>query len=547
MTGRRRLRTPAPAAFDLRNYRRAAGYVRVSTDEQAEEGTSIGLQIRQIQQYACTFGVDLRPDQLYVDDGWSGKDLNRPAMTRLRAAVQAGQVDCVLVAKLDRLSRNLRDTVNLCLGEWQDEAEEGRRCVLKSISEPFDTYTDFGRMVFGLLAMFAEFERRRIAERTWSGKAARAEEGRNAGHRAPYGYRLVPAPDGRGSSFALVPEEAALIRRICGLYRSGAGDRQIALRLNEEGYRFRGGRLWQAQQVARVLTNPIIAGMYAYGRTTGARQGSRRLPQEQWLFSRPEDGPPAVISAEAYQQIQALRAERRRQRRGRRGSALLTGLLRCGRCGSACGVKHSGPDGRYCYYRCLREKQIGPAACGAPQVRADKLENQVTAAIFALLDASHQELLERLRTEAERQLTGVRRALLEKHQQFSDAEALRQAYFHWLEAGRLTPEAVQQRLDQLAAQEALVRKEVVLLTQRQTALENQISTLQVSHPTLPPPEAAWAALSLPERRQLLCLLIHHVEVDGRRVRMLLRTAKKIEFLPPQGQELQIKRQDQARP
>lgn len=540
MTQRRGWRSPAPAAFDLRAYRSPAGYVRVSTDEQAEEGTSIASQIRQIQQFAHTFGVELPPERIYVDDGWSGRDLNRPAMARLRADVRAGQVDCVLVAKLDRLSRNLRDTVNLCLGEWQDEAAEGRRAVLKSISEPFDTFTDFGRMVFGLLAMFAEFERQRIAERTWSGKAARAEEGRNAGHRAPYGYRLVPAPDGRGSLFALVPEEAEVIREICRLYLSGAGDRQIAIRLNEDGCRFRGGRLWQAQQVARVLTNPMIAGIYAYGRTTGGGGGTRprRVPEEQWLCAGPDGGPPAVISPETFQQIQTIRAGRRRQRQLGRGTALLTGLLRCGRCGSACGVKYAGPQGRYRYYRCLKEKQTGPAACSAPQVRADELEAQVLAAAAALLQSEPERLGKRLVEAAGRRCAGLRRALAEAEARLAELAALRRSYFAWLEAGRLAPEAVQERLDELAGEEAALRERAAARKQELSRLAERLQSPAWGSLPLPPPAAVWGALSHQERRQLLGLLIQRIEMDGRRVRIHWRAApKQIEFLPPKEQEL----------
>lgn len=526
-------RTAAPSAFDLRRYRAPRGYVRVSTDEQAEEGTSIESQIQQIQHFAQAYGVVLTREHFYVDDGWSGKDLNRPAMARLRADARSGLVDCVLVTKLDRLSRNLRDMVNLCLGEWQDEAPEGRRVVLKSISEPFDTFTDFGRMVFGLLAMFAEFERRRIAERTWSGKAARAEAGRNAGHRPPYGFRLVPAPDGRGTIFAVVPEEAAVIRRICELYRAGAGDRQIALRLNEEGCRFRGGRLWQAQHVARVLTNPIIAGIYAYGRTTGG--GSRRLPREQWLLSAPGQSPPAIIAPEEYAELQQLRAQRHVHSSDRKGRALLTGLLRCGRCGSACGIKRSGPGGRYRYYRCLREREAGPEACGLPPVRADELESQVVATALAVLGTEPDALLQRLREAALRRRQGIEVALAEAEQRLADIAGLRRSYFTWLEQGRLQPEAVQARLEELAAEEKSLRNHRMTLSRSLAALEEGLRRLEGARQDLPPAGEAWAALSEHERRHLLRLLVQHVEVDGRHLRIALRyLPAKLEFLPPGG-------------
>jgi len=496
--------TGVAATFDLKAYQHVKGYVRVSTDEQAEEGTSIQAQIKQIKHFAAAFGVDLVDDDLYVDDGWSGKDLHRPAMDRLRTDARAGLADCVLVAKLDRFSRNLRDTVNLCLGEWQDDAPDGRRVALKSVSEPFDTHSDFGRMVFGLLAMFAEFERRRIADRTWSGKAARAEAGRNAGHRAPYGYALAPAPDGRGSFFRPVPEEAAMVEYICRLYLQGYGDQQIAVRLNEEGRRFRGGRLWQSQQISRIVTNPIIAGVYAYGRTAAEPHGgSRRLPEAEWIRCAGPGAPEPIISPDTFARIRRLRAGRWTGGRTSSGSSLLSGLLRCGRCGSACALKLSGPGGRYRYYRCLQRKQSGPAACDQPQIRADEVEQQVLAAVQGVLLASGPALADivghRLRVRSE----GLQRRAQELGVELQGVAELRARYYGWLETGQMRPEAVQARLDELAAREMALSGTI-----------RQVSAEQES-PELPRSFAdGWDRLAPYERKRLLAALFSHIEVDG---------------------------------
>lgn len=500
------------ATFDLKGYRHPKAYVRVSTEDQAEEGTSIEFQIRQLKSFAAAYGVTLDDQDIYIDDGWSGKDLDRPAMRSLRHDARLGLVDCVLVTKLDRFSRNLRDTVNLCLGEWQDEAPEGRHVALKSVTEPFDTHSDFGRMVFGLLAMFAEFERRRIAERTWAGKVSRAESGRNAGQRPPYGFGLVPGPDGRASYFALVPSEAAVIRRIADLYLQQFGYEQIAARLNSEGLRYRHGVLWQTQHIARILGNPIIAGTYAYGRKAYQPDGSvRSTPPDEWILSSEPVVPEAILPQELFDRIQNLKAQRRTGGREMGGQHLLTGILRCARCGAACGAK---ANGAYRYYRCLRRKESGAAACSQPTVRADYLDDQVLTAIRALLLASGDALSARVQASSRAQRAGLTRALADLAAEEQSRAQLRSNYVRWLEVGQLRPESVQQRLDELAAQAELLRE-------RRCTLQAELRRLQAAGRAFDLTEKTfsdtWAALDPRERKQLVALLIDRIELDGRRV------------------------------
>ncbi|HLN62292.1 MAG TPA: recombinase family protein, partial [Symbiobacteriaceae bacterium] len=161
---------------------KVAAYIRWSTDEQGQ-GTTLAIQRERVELFIRSQGWSLAEDRVFVDDGYSGSTLDRPAMRLLREAVRAGEVDCVVVYKLDRLSRSLLDTVTLVRREWQE------RCTLYSATENFDTCSPVGQMVFNLLVSFAEFERNLIRERTLSGKRKRAQQGRNAGQRYAYGYR----------------------------------------------------------------------------------------------------------------------------------------------------------------------------------------------------------------------------------------------------------------------------------------------------------------------------------------------------------------------
>ncbi|HLN63516.1 MAG TPA: recombinase family protein, partial [Symbiobacteriaceae bacterium] len=203
---------------------KVAIYIRWSTEDQGE-GTTLEVQREGCTHYVLSQGWSVRPDLVFVDDGYSGGTLDRPALNRLRRLAAAGEVDCVVVFKLDRLSRSVVDTVNLVLREWE------HKCQLRSAREAIDTGSHAGRMFFYTLVSFAEWERSTIRERTFAGRVRRAQEGRNPGRTLPYGY----APGGRPGEVALVAHEAETVRRIFARYIAGASVRAIAAALNTEG------------------------------------------------------------------------------------------------------------------------------------------------------------------------------------------------------------------------------------------------------------------------------------------------------------------------
>ena len=142
---------PPPKAQDLK----VAIYVRVSTEEQAQSGYSIPAQIEKLQAMCKSQDWQLLP--AYVDDGYSGKDMDRPAMQRLLADGRKKKFSVILVYKLDRVSRRLSDLVSL--GEQLERQGIG----LRSITEPFDTTNPAGKLLFNMLGSFAQFEREFIS------------------------------------------------------------------------------------------------------------------------------------------------------------------------------------------------------------------------------------------------------------------------------------------------------------------------------------------------------------------------------------------------
>jgi site-specific DNA recombinase len=306
---------------------RVAIYIRWSTDDQGE-GTTLAVQLNACRTFVSSRGWRVPEELTFVDEGVSGSTLDRPALTRLRALVAAGAVDCVVVAKLDRLSRSVVDTVRLVLEEWEG------RCHLRSALEPIDTVTPAGKLFFYQLMSFAEWERSAILERTFAGKLRRALEGRNPGMPAAYGYRL-----GAGGMPVVEPGAAAVVRLIYRLCLSGLGCVQIARRLDELGHPSPAGKRWSSGQVARVLANPIYAGTLVYGRQVRVRGKKRRSDRPHLVL--PGAAEP-LVDQETWAAAQEARARRKAVRRAPGGRAmasrsLLTGLLRC-RCGSRRGL-----------------------------------------------------------------------------------------------------------------------------------------------------------------------------------------------------------------
>lgn len=352
---------------------KVAIYIRWSTDDQGD-GTTLDVQMEGCKHYILSQGWAYAEDLVFIDDGYSGGSLDRPAMVKLRKAVKAGRVDCVVVFKLDRLSRSVVDTVQLVLEEWDG------LCHVKSAREPIDTTNHAGKMFFYMLVSYAEWERAVIKERTFSGKVKRAEEGKNPGFKPPYGYRL----DAGVGVFAVEPAEAAVVKRIYDMYRRGAGMISITYKLNGEGIRFREGRLWHESTVKKMLENPIYCGDLQYGRRTRNPNHGKRDGEQYFLYQDPyvlkRDAVPAIVSRDEWLAVQATRGARPGAGKGQSGRAfssqhLLTSIARCA-CGAAIIGYKGGANTEY-YYRCADNRKKGKEACTCGYIRQDVVDNIV--------------------------------------------------------------------------------------------------------------------------------------------------------------------------
>lgn len=311
-----------------------ACYVRWSTDEQTT-GTTLEVQRDGCIHYARSQGWEIPDNMLFVDEGYSGATLDRPAITRLRTLVQSGQVDCVIVLKLDRLSRNIVDATSLVLREWAG------KCDVKSVREPIDTTTDLGRTIFSILSTFADLERAVIRDRTLSGKVKRLTAGEGTHGAPPLGYTMNPGQKG----WVEDPVEAELVRRIFDLAASGVTLPAMAKTLHREGLRTRPckkaplGAPFTTSGLHRILRNPVYTGQLIWGRTARTEVKGKRKRVEPSI-DRQSPVIPALVSQEVWDRAQEQLTVKANQKQKMGGKAmgsphLLTGLARCGVCGGA--------------------------------------------------------------------------------------------------------------------------------------------------------------------------------------------------------------------
>ena len=349
--------------------KKVAVYVRWSTDEQ-ENGTTLEVQTESCQYFIKSQGWEFDPNLVYVDDGYSGGNTERPALTTLRKAIEAGEIQAVVVYKLDRLSRRVVDCVKLVREEWYG------RCSLFSTAERFDTESPVGKMIFNILISFAEFERDVIRDRTQSGKKKRASQGRNAGHKYIYGYRRGQDGgyelDGYDPATGSFSGAAAVARRIFTDYLSGASTIQIANGLTSDGIPSPlGANNWRTSTVARILDNPSYAGTYRYGISQWRIGEKRKLLDE--VTYQVDGAIPPLISPEEFERVRRLRDERAKINPRQLGSLyLISGIAKCGKCGQPlCGKK--GSDKRY--YSCLG--RLALKFCDCALIGATMLEEIV--------------------------------------------------------------------------------------------------------------------------------------------------------------------------
>lgn len=231
----------------------ACVYTRVSTAEQAAEGYSIEEQGRM-----CRAAIESKNWNYvgeYSDPGISGRTMERDGLQAMIAAIDRGEVQAVVIYKLDRLSRKQRDTMMLI-----EDVFLKSNVALVSLNETLDTSTPWGRAMIGILSSFNQMESENIQARTYMGRQAKAAQGGYAGGKPPYGYKAV---DG---NLVIVPEEAEVVRLVYAMRKRGDTLMGITDELNERGYRTKKGQPFRHSAIQSILAREdVYRGYYKYG------------------------------------------------------------------------------------------------------------------------------------------------------------------------------------------------------------------------------------------------------------------------------------------
>jgi len=224
---------------------RAAIYTRVSTEDQAKEGFSLDAQLDKLRSYCKA--RDWIIGEKYIDDGYSGRNVKRPAYTRMMEELE--KWDLLLVLKMDRIHRNSKNF--MLMMEFLNKNEKE----FVSMSESFDTSNAMGRFVMNILQLVAQLESEQIGERVYIGMEQKARtNGGVLGFNIPYGYGYL---DGK---LTIIQDEARVIKDIYFWYKDGKSMGAIVKMLNDAKTPTKNQGFWAKKMVSTILKNPVYCG-----------------------------------------------------------------------------------------------------------------------------------------------------------------------------------------------------------------------------------------------------------------------------------------------
>jgi site-specific DNA recombinase len=475
---------------------RAFCYCRVSTEEQSTaDHYSLGNQEQKARDYARAKGWTIARVR---KDVASGKDTDRPGFQDLLSAIRAREIDLVVVYRLDRLSRNVRDIYDVL------DAMRKHDVGFVSISEGFDTTTAMGRAMLGVAAVFAQLTREMIAENVKDGLMRRAESGKWNGPKwnPPYGYRYVT-----GGTIEPVPEQAAVVRDIFRWFtESKWGTSKIARYLNTQGVRrecgMKGSGQWHQSKVWETLQNPVYAGKLNAGDRLVEGSHERLIDEALWSAT------------------QEMVASRRKQApRTKASPHLLSGLVRCGTCGRLLAAQKASYDTssgkrRYVGFRHSRNEFAGERHCAGAYHRGDTLEAAVIEALFDIARTSgiRQAALEEARKRSETEGAPLRAERERLESRLADADRKFGEWARRLDEGIIDEaqfKAWNETLRAEKARDAGRLREVEEKLGADQHLDVTVAELERVWEDLP---QVWENLEFEERRELLRLLVEKVSI-----------------------------------
>jgi site-specific DNA recombinase len=499
-------------------------YARVSSEQQAQQAT-IESQVAALKERVLAEGHVLLPQDIYLDDGYSGSTLVRPALERLRDRVADGAIERLYVHSPDRLARKYAYQVLLL-----DELRKYGVSVMFLNGPAGNTAED--ELLVQVQGMIAEYERAKILERSRRGKIHRARQGQVSPlGTAPYGFVYLKKRDGALASYQVLLHEARVVRDIFHAFvveQKSIGD--IARELSARAVPTRrGAARWGRPTIWTILRNPAYVGKAAYGKSEAVstprlvrpRRGASPAPRRAHI-PRMRSAPdkwisidvPAIVSRELFEGAQAQldRNKRLAQRNARGERYLLQGLTVCARCGYAFSARSARG---HAYYYCQGAHYRGEArVCRNPSIAAEPLHEHVWRSVCELLQDPARMLDEWLRRQ---QSGGMAAELKEQRDEAARALCAQERSLQRLvdayEIGAIEIEDLKTRSDAIRTRIARARRELADAEQRlreTTALRAIVTRLDDFAARV---RSGLDALSWTERQQIVRTLVAKIEID----------------------------------
>jgi site-specific DNA recombinase len=494
----------APARKPGKPLVRCAIYTRKSTEERLDlEYNSLDAQRDSAAAYIASQQHEgwVAVDEQYDDGGFSGGTTERPALQRLMEDVAAGKIDCVVVYKVDRLSRSLVDFARIM------ETFDRHRVAFVSVTQQFNTGVPMGRLMLNVLLSFAQFEREIIAERIRDKIAAQRRRGKWSGGKPILGYDV----DRSGPSPKLVvnADEAARVRRVFAMYLELGSLLPVVQSLAERGWNNKawtskrgvvhGGRPFDKASLYCLLTNPTYIG---------------KLKHKKERFDGEHE---AIVEPDVFQKVQNQLKEHGRGRGNfliNKHGALLKGLLFCKACGSAMTHTFTGRGTkRYRYYTCTRAIKQGVRQCPQSSLPAGEIERVVVDQVRCIGQDA------RLRAEVLRQGHAHIDSLLDELRT-EQRQLERQLARHHAEIQKLvvTPKAdgtSMARVVELHSQVERDQKRVNELQEQSAAIERERIDSADVIAAFADFDNVWSRLSSREQAAVMRLLVARAEYEPR--------------------------------
>ncbi|MBO5967654.1 MAG: recombinase family protein [Clostridia bacterium] len=372
---------------------RAGLYARISVEtERKREADTIGNQLQLLKDYVSEHS-DLTVFDIYSDDDISGTDFVRPEFSRMMNDLRDGKIDCIIVKDLSRLGRNYLES-----GEYIEMVFPFFRCRFISVTDRFDTKYQQADISVQLKNMANEMYAKDISRKICSTMRTIQEQGKFAGSRAPYGYRLDPAD----KHHLIIDEETApIVKQLFELLAEGNTVHFVATTMNANGIPSPGRLLyergiastdhfknskWYMQTVRRILQDEIYLGWMVSGKfrstyhSTG-KKGSQPVPREEWIVTKGTHEP--IVTEELFNKVQEYFV-RMKEEHGQtavynsksKKASIFKGHLRCGECGQAMFLRNKHSHGKVtAWYYCALHENYNSSYCVKKAVKKQDVED----------------------------------------------------------------------------------------------------------------------------------------------------------------------------